>query len=117
MKKSIHVLALNIIYLMLQYLLVRFPLHFVFQNKDWVLFLVVIAFVLVTIGYRFLSSLSLCLTSSLYIIGFCIAQLLQTTSYDPSGGILSDWWIIWLISIVVGFVIIVVIDRLIFKSK
>lgn len=116
-KSSIYVLLSNLVYVLLQYLLVRYPLYFVFQNKDWVLLMGIVTLVLVVIGYRSLTWLSLWLTSSLYLIGFCCSVLFQSISVDPSGGTVSNWWLIWLLSVVIGFILIALLDRLIVKKS
>ncbi len=97
MKKSTRELAFCTSFLLLFYLLIRYPLFFIHGMKDWPLFMFFLA-ALSMLVFWFMDKRKMIFPGALfYILSFIAARFFSSKSLDLGGGKLDSTWKLWLI--------------------
>ena len=51
-----------------------------------------------------------------YPVGFIIGTTINRDSFDPGGGLLNNWWIVWTVSYILIVLIGIIIETVVKKS-
>ena len=107
---------LSIAGLSISYILCRFVFFDIHSMKQWPTILAIASFVVILLSLIFKNRVTMAMAAAGYLVGFAVGAIFQSHSFDPGGGAISNYWIIWTIVEIVSIVTGVIFDLYIKKE-
>ncbi len=96
--------------LIMSFIIVRYVLFGQHGMKQWPVVMLIVGMVLVLLSFLLKLDTTYWLMNVGYIVCYFIGFVFQSESYDLGGGLLNDFWKIWLISYISFFVVGIFVD-------
>ena len=85
-------------------------------NSDWNFIMFVFSCLVLAVATLSSKKILMAFAVMGYPVGFIIGTTFNQDSYDPGGGLLNNWWIVWTVSYIIIVLIGIVVEIISKKS-